>query len=243
MDRVHIQFINNVVQCRAVSSDKHFHFSESEETNDVTLTNHTLVGFPENAHPVLFEIGKEYNCGPIVSSALRSDFLEFKFEIPFVTSSKSKEPLNYKQRLYESTELNSISSKLMYGLNASKAKMNMTDTTYGVLFDNNKFIANFSSDNNPGWINAKDFALIKPYRDIMNLWWFGRQDKNICAQHKYDFDSALIRPSVANLRFDKSLINAFFPGDKYHVNPLSADDLYGAVQININFTMTFPEKC
>lgn len=211
--------------------------------DDVHLSNHTLDGFPNDAHPVLFEIGTEYNCGPIVSTALQSTFTEFKFEIPFLSSPKSKyAPLNYKQRLYESTELNSISSRLMYGLQASMAKMDMTDSTYEITFKNENFKANFSVGET-NWIKGKDFSLLRPYKDIMNLWWFGRREKNVCALHKYDFDSSLLRPSAAHVKFDKSIINSLFPGNEYNVDMLSVGCPFGAVQVKINFTMTFPVKC
>lgn len=211
---------------------------------DVRVLNKSLEGFPPNQHPVLFEIGKEVDCGPSMSSALRSDFLEFKFEIPFVTSPKSKfNVLNYKQRLFESSFLNSVSSKIMYGLDASRAKMQMTNTSYHIDFDGLIFKANFSEADDPLWINARDFPLFKPYEVIMNLTWFGRRSFGVCAQHYYDFDTALVRPSNSFIAFNKSMINPYFPLEKYSVSMLSAGNMFGAIQIKVNFTMTLPEIC
>ncbi|VDI11401.1 Hypothetical predicted protein, partial [Mytilus galloprovincialis] len=215
-----------------------------ENMADVKLMNKTLIGFPPNQHPVLFEIGKEFNCGPSVSSALRSDFLEFKFEIPFVSSFKSKTSvLNYKQRLFESSSLNSISSNIMYGLDASKANMNMSDSSYEIKLNQDTFKANFSTTDNQPWIRVRDFSFFKPYETIMNMAWFGRRKYGVCAEHNYDFDTALVKPSRAHLMFNKSMINPYFPHENYDVDQLSSNNLFGAVQIKINFTMTLPETC
>ncbi|XP_063420880.1 uncharacterized protein LOC134706102 [Mytilus trossulus] len=213
-----------------------------EDMSDVKLMNKTFIGFPPNQHPVLFEIGKEYNCGPSVSSALRSDFLEFKFEIPFVTSLKSKKSvLNYKQKLFESSSLNSISSNIMYGLDASKANMNMSDSSYEIKLNQDTFIANFSTTDDQPWIRVREFSFFKPYETIMNLTWFGRRKYGVCAEHNYDFGTALVKPSRAHLMFNKSMINPYFPHENYDVDQLSSNNLFGAVQIKINFTMTLPK--
>ncbi|CAC5404319.1 unnamed protein product [Mytilus coruscus] len=215
-----------------------------EDMADVKVMNKTLAGFPPSQHPVLFEIGTEYNCGPSVSSALRSDFLEFKFEIPFVTSFKSKTSvLNYKQRLFESSSLNSISSNIMYGLDASRANMNMSDSSYEIKLNQATFKSNFSSTDNQTWISVRDYSFLKPYETIMNMTWFGRRKFGVCAQHYYDFDTALVKPSRALLMFNKSMINPYFPHGNYYVDQLSNNNLFGAVQIKINFTMTLPEAC
>jgi hypothetical protein len=64
---------------------------------------------------------------------------------------------------------------MMYGLDASRAKMQMTNTSYHIDFDGLIFKANFSEADDPLWINARDFPLFKPYEVIMNLTWFAKR--------------------------------------------------------------------
>jgi hypothetical protein len=51
----------------------------------------------------------------------------------------------------------------MYGLDASRAKMQMTNTSYHIDFDGLIFKANFSEADDPLWINARDFETSKFY--------------------------------------------------------------------------------
>jgi hypothetical protein len=82
-------------------------------------------------------------------------------------------------------------------------------------------------------------VFFKPYEVIMNLTWFSRRSFGVCAQHYYDFDTALVRPSNSFIAFNKSMINPYFPLEKYSVSKLSTGNMFGAIQIKVNFTSIY----
>lgn len=198
--------------------------------------------WPGDKHPVLMEIGRELDCGPTHPSWLRSNFLEYKFDIPFVRREGGGAPLNYKVVLYEDSEVNSVSSKLVYKLNATKATMRMTDTTYTISKNNARFSAAFSS--NITWFSASAMPEFQVYKDIARLEWFGGRGPVTCAEHHYDFESAKIRPAaVLSMTLTPDLLNKFFPEYKFRTNPLSGIEFFGSIEVMTNFTMSLPHAC
>lgn len=219
-----------------------FWFVESNSLRDILMVKPTWDAWPEDKHPVLMEIGREQDCGLIFPSWLRSNFLEYKFDIPFVQSKSGGNPLNYKVVLYEDSQVNSISSDVAYKLNATKAAMKMTENSYTISKNGAIFSALFSSNNT--WFTASAMPEFQVYKDVANLKWFGGRGLETCAQHHYDFSSARIRPAaVLNMTFTPDLLNTFFPVYGFHRNPLSGIDSFGSIEIVTNFTMSLPQSC
>ncbi|XP_061174839.1 uncharacterized protein LOC133183983 [Saccostrea echinata] len=210
--------------------------------HDIVLMKPTWTTWPENKHPILMEIGRELDCGLVFPPWLRSNFLEYKFDIPFVQRKTGGDPLNYKAVLYEDSEINSISSGVAYKLNATKATMKMTNHSYTISKNGAKFSSQFSS--NITWFTASAMPEFQVYKDVANLTWFGGRGLETCAQHHYDFGSARIRPAaVLSMTFTPSLLNNFFPDYRFRTNPLSGIDLFGSIEIVANFTMSLPHSC
>jgi hypothetical protein len=198
--------------------------------------------WPEDKHPILMEIGREQDCGLIFPSWLRSNFLEYKFDIPFVQSKSGGTPLNYKVVLYEDSAVNSISSDAAYKLNATKASMTMTDNSYTITKNGAMFSALFSSNNT--WFPASAMPEFGVYKDIANLKWFGGGGLQTCAEHHYDFATARIRPAAAvNITFTPNLLNTYFPAYSFQTNPLCGINSFGSIEIVTNFTMSLPQSC
>ncbi|XP_062614524.1 uncharacterized protein LOC134276287 [Saccostrea cucullata] len=210
--------------------------------HDIELMTPPWRTWPEDKHPVLMEIGRELDCGLVFPPWLRSDFLEYKFDIPFVRRQTGGDPLNYKLVLYEDSEINSISSGVAYKLNATKATMAMTNNSYTISKNGAKFSSQFSS--NKTWFTTSAMPEFQIYRDIADLTWFGGRGLETCAQHHYDFSSARIRPAaVLSMTFNPSLLNNYFPDFHLRTNPLSGVDLFGSIEILANFTMSLPHSC
>ncbi|KAK3095628.1 hypothetical protein FSP39_016904 [Pinctada imbricata] len=73
---------------------------------DVDLAPITWPGWNQDHHPVVMEIGEELDCGPSDVPRLRSNFMEYKFDIPFVMSITNRSKVfNYKQVLYENNKI------------------------------------------------------------------------------------------------------------------------------------------
>ena len=188
------------------------------------------------------EIGEEFDCGPVAIPPLRSNFMEYKFDIPYVTSKSNKKTFNYKQVLYENSRVNSASSKLFYKLNATYANITKDATSYNISIPSGVLSAKFSS--NSTWYSTKDVPQFQQYQKIMSQPWFGGKGLQTCAVHNYDFKNALVRPAtVSALSFSPALLNSFFTAYDYYVFPLGQEYPFGAVQVQINFTMSLPMNC
>lgn len=210
--------------------------------HDLDLVKPPWRAWADDKHPVLMEIGRELDCGPIFTSWLRSNFLEYKFDIPFVQREAGGEALNYKVVLYEDSEINSVSSDLVYKLNATKATMAMTNASYTITKNTARFSASFSS--NITWFSASAMPEFQVYEDIAKLKWFGGKGPETCAEHHYNFSTAEIRPAaVLSMSFTPDLLNSLFPEFRLQTNPLSGIDLFGSVEVMTDFTMSLPRPC
>ncbi|KAK6178033.1 hypothetical protein SNE40_012872 [Patella caerulea] len=66
----------------------------------VSLDTPTGFGLPLGTHPIILELGRELNCGPVIFKFLQTNFMEAKFDIPFVQIENNPGIFNLKQVVY-----------------------------------------------------------------------------------------------------------------------------------------------
>eukprot|EP01104_Vermistella_antarctica_P018554 TRINITY_DN6917_c0_g1_i1.p1 TRINITY_DN6917_c0_g1~~TRINITY_DN6917_c0_g1_i1.p1 ORF type:complete len:282 (+),score=41.86 TRINITY_DN6917_c0_g1_i1:249-1094(+) len=82
---------------------------------------------PEDCHPVVIELGVESDCGPTVSSWLRSGFHEAKVEVPFLTVGDSTEHVMFKGGIWMDVYTNVYAARMMNGLAANYGTMTFNE--------------------------------------------------------------------------------------------------------------------
>lgn len=197
-----------------------------------------------HTHPLIYELGHEFDCGPVIPSWLRSNFHEFKFEIPFVVPvDGGSKPLNFKYILYEDSTVESVSSRLFYGLDASKANFSTNNETYDIHYSGKTFHATVIGSPAGTWRDAVSYPYFKPYQQAMELPWFGIKGTTSCARHNYDFSNAVIRPVMGSIQVDRAMLGPVYSTPFMPFFGLKKDVPWGAVEIHINFTMSLPHDC
>ncbi|ESO82617.1 hypothetical protein LOTGIDRAFT_155631 [Lottia gigantea] len=195
-------------------------------------------GFPANTHPILLELGKELNCGPTMFKFLQTNFMEGKFDIPFVKIAGKEGTYNMKEIVYVDSRIQSMGAELTYKLNSRKADMKMTDEQYTILHSDSKLDANITTDG--FWGSIRDYPQFDIYQEILKQRWFGK-DINTCGVHTYDFDNTLLRPVQVQFQATESIFNKYFPTEFFYVESLQ--NPLGAVEAFLNFTIASPQNC
>jgi hypothetical protein len=191
---------------------------------------------------IVLEMGKEHNCGPIWPPSLRTNFGEFKLEIPFVNLSKSQfSPFMYKGLILQDKEAEVLGSELVYDLNAQLAKLQMNATSYVINMNGKSLVAVFQNvSGHENFKNASDYPEFNVYKQISSQSWFGKSDTR-CARHSYDFDHALVRPVTMSL----TASNGLFPSFNLSGNATARGINYplGVAEVWANFTISAPSSC
>ncbi|XP_065839202.1 uncharacterized protein [Oscarella lobularis] len=183
------------------------------------------------------EMGREHDCGPIGLKALRKDFMEFKFEIPWVQIANTSKIVTYKKKIYQDNEEEVLGSRI-YGLNASRAEIEMNATDYTI--DTTKFHATFKNTT-PSFAPASKYPNFAIYETIVNQTWFGDATAKTCAQHHYDFTTAIVRPANASITIRGESLEANLP-ETFSARGIDASP-FGVAEVWLNFTMTTPFAC
>merc|ERR1711865_13040 len=99
---------------------------------------------PAGTHPMYLELNRQGDCTEHAIPVKAPDMLEFKVQLPFVHHPTLGGPLMYKPQIYESSEVNVLGSRLVYGLPADKAVMSANETSYEVQYNGGTIVGNFS---------------------------------------------------------------------------------------------------
>lgn len=200
------------------------------------------VTIPPDKAIIVLEMGEEHDCGPTWPSSLRTNFGEFKFEIPWVNVTKTNTaPFLYKSLILQSKEAEVVGSELLYDLNAHLAEIQLNSTSYMVDINGKTLKAVFQNvSGHETFQNASEYPNFSVYKDIVSQAWFGKSD-SICAKHTYDFDHAMVRPVTMSLTVSKGLFPNFNLSGEVTSNGINYP--LGVAEIWANFTMTAPTSC
>lgn len=190
-------------------------------------------------HPVIFEMGKERKCGPIFPLFLRQNFLEFKFEIPFVTASHSSNQLVYKNNIIMDNYLNVLFTEPLYRLNTSFSKIEMTKDSYSLNLDGKQFEATVTDTGE--WGGLDGHPELDVYRRMMNMPWTGDSNIKICAQHNYRFSGIQSRPVAMHLALDWNVLTARKGVDSFSTPSIT--DSLSAIEVIVDTTISAPLSC
>ncbi|XP_071788883.1 uncharacterized protein [Asterias amurensis] len=203
----------------------------------MVLEEISLPGLLADHHPVVLEIGTEHDVGPVgFPKWILMKFPEFKLDIPFVSTAPSSggdthTSLNYKSIVYTDSKFLSFSSRFQYNLNAKKAAIKMTDTTYDLTFEGKKFTASF--DPSGEFTSPENFSNFSVYQNIMSQTWFGsyNSNKKTCANHYYQFDSIQVRPASMTMQAQTGVLDVNFPD--IQINTPSVTEALGTVEVRL----------
>ena len=216
--------------------------SAVNKTFTVTIPHN--VGIPADKAIIALEMGVEHNCGPVWPPFLRTNFGEFKFEIPWVNMNTSRGDttlFTYKSLILQDNKAEVLGSEMLYDLNAHVAKIEMNSTSYMVDFNGKLMTAVFHNvSGHEIFQNASEYPYFDVYKQIASQTWYGKSD-HICARHDYDFDHAIVRPVTMSLTASDGLFPAFNLSGE--VVEKGIDYPLGVAEIWANFTISAPTSC
>ncbi|KAJ3377842.1 hypothetical protein HDU84_008142 [Entophlyctis sp. JEL0112] len=192
--------------------------------------NYALLNATAATQPVVIELGREIKTGvPGISFT----FQEAKLEVPNVRRvDKSSTPFMYKKSIWVDSELQAVSSLLVYGLNSSTQTFIPSDSSATAGFDYSiKGVLEARLTALPAAQQAAAASSMPAYENYASMPWFG-PDSVLCSQHVYNFTSFVQNP-------------VFLSGT---VNILEGNGIQGtytvsAVHLTATFSILAPQLC
>jgi hypothetical protein len=234
-----------------------------------TLTSHFAHALPSaSVYPVVLELGREHDCGPSLSFLMRSSFLEFKLEIPYVLEqvADATQPIErvFKASILMNNRINVMASNALMGITSYVCSGQWDESTThngDMHFRNTSTSCSGSSataasstdermqQRGHAWLHYQPVdSEFQPLNDtmqelqrIMDSSWFASNSSN--HSHVYDWQRARMRPCSATLVCgddvfldDEPLLKA----GQYQCQPLSAANVWGAVEVRAPFRIAKP---
>lgn len=214
-------------------------FSLFSSLPDVALTRGPIGmhGITAGKHPVVIEMGKERKCGPMF---FPQNFMEFKFEIPYVRAVDSSDDVVYKQKIVVDNYLNVIFTGILYKINTSFAKIEMTENSYSFSMKGGAFDAAVTDTGE--WGGFEDNPELELYETIANMPWSGDNNVKICAQHNYRFPDIQSRPVAMDIALNWNVVHSGMGFDGSFSTPPITNSL-SAIEVIVDTTISSPQPC
>jgi len=197
---------------------------------------------PPGYHPVIFELGHQQECHWKYLPILNLNFLELKYEIPFVKSLHNGYPRESKPIIYMDSEVNEYASQLVYGLPSVIAEMSFdTDklvftTNSSGNFLRSEFTTEFS------WLSQNTSAQFAAFSSLNSFPWLCNPPLagEECASNYYDWELMKIRPLKTKCSFSQG----FFPGLPAASFTTDYPQLFlGASEVIVDLYISSPYTC
>ena len=195
-------------------------------------------------YPVFFELGKQIDCIAIkFLPFIKTSFLEFKVEIPYVIRNNSIGPYVFKPTIFSSSELDTYSSRIVYGLPTHNAKMEMGKDYYYVQTKTGELnvSVNIVNETFDGIYHYKNFT---SFTSMVNTPWFCQNflGENRCASNTYNWNQAKIRPIKLAGKITGNLLGEMFNNFSFSTNGTDSN-IFGSAEMIVPLDIDLPFKC